>query len=173
MKPSQLNGTYYAEEDRIMLRIKSIEQSEYRFWLTRFISQKILSVIEEISIKNIAAKNQMKALSQGVIEAIDEMQQKAVKSETDLTKPYESANKLPLGGHPQLITGVTFTASNTSLINLQFTLKNQISLNFELNFATLARIRLLLDELNKKANWELICQTEIHQDINSSNHVIH
>jgi hypothetical protein len=73
MIPQQLNGTYYPEEDRLMLRIRTNDNSEYRLWLTRLITQKILAVIEKISIKNIEARNKDKALPRGIAETMDEM----------------------------------------------------------------------------------------------------
>jgi hypothetical protein len=173
MKPTQLNGTYYIEEDRVMLRIKSNDQAEYRFWLTRVMMQKILTAIEKISIKNIAHTNPSKTLSQGVVEVIDEMQQKAIETETDLTVPYQPAHKLPLGADPQLIKEVTFITIGSFQVNMQFVLKNQTPIDLELNMATLAKIRLLLNELNKKAQWDLSGEHEIVQDPIVPTHAIH
>jgi hypothetical protein len=82
MIPQQLNGTYYPEEDRLMLRIRTNDNSEYRLWLTRLITQKILAVIEKISIKNIEASNKDKALPRGIAETMDEMRQKNVENQT-------------------------------------------------------------------------------------------
>ena len=78
-----------------------------------------------------------------------------------------------MGGEPLLITKVSFIFINRSQINLQFTLKNHKSLELELNFATLARIRLLLNELNNKAHWDLADQSEMHHDLSPTNQVIH
>ena len=86
MIPEQLNGTYFAEEDRVMLKIRTKDDAEYRLWLTRHITQKVLAVIEKISIKSIEAKTKNKALSKNVMETMDEMQQKNVERQTDLTK---------------------------------------------------------------------------------------
>ena len=155
MKPLQLNGTYYVQEDRIMLRIKTENNTEYRFWLTRLITKNICDIIEKISIKNITGQNKSKSLSQGVIQAIDDMQQQAIENETDLTQSYKGANKLPLGGDPVLILDLAFTIHSPSLIRIKYTLKNQANIEFEFNMATLARVRLLLNQLANKGRWDL------------------
>lgn len=173
MKPRQINGTYVAEEDRVMLRIKSEDQAEYRFWLTRLMTQKILHAIEKISIKNIAHSNLNKTLSQDVMQVMDEIQQKAIETTTDLTKPYQPANKLPLGADPQLIKEVTFINPNSSQMKIQFVLKNQTSIDIDLNMTTLSKTRLLLIELNKKAHWDVSDKHKIDQDPPRSSHIIH
>jgi len=173
MKPTQLNGIYYAEEDRVMLRINSMDQAEYRFWLTRLMMQNMLNAIEKISIKNIAHTIPSKTLSQAVIEVIDEMQQKAIETETDLTKPFQPAQKLPLGADPKLIKKVTFIARESSQMSMQFVLKNHIPIDIEINMAMLARIRLILNELNKKAHWDLSNEQEIKKDPSMPTHALH
>ena len=173
MKPIQLNGIYYAEEDRVMLRINAIDHTEYRFWLTRLMMQNMLNAIEKISIKNITHTIPSKALSQGVIGVIDEMQQKAVETETDLTKPYQPAQTLPLGVDPKLIKEVTFIVKDASQMNMQFALKNHRPIDIEINMTMLARIRLILNELNKKARWDLSDEHAIKKDPSMAPHALH
>ena len=101
------------------------------------------------------------------------MQQKAVETQTDLTKAYQPASKLPLGSEPKLITKVSFITIGSSQINMQFALKNQAPIDLELNITTLSSIRLLLNELNKKAFWNLNDEHEAAQDTKPAPHVIH
>lgn len=173
MIPLQLNGIYYPQEDRIMLRIKTSDQSEYRFWMTRLITLKILSTIEKISMQNISANSQSKALPQSVIETIDDMQQKSIKNQTNLNLPYQGATELPLGGDPLLVTEVSFLTSEPSQITINLTLKNTKSIKFEFNMPALARVRVLLHQLSEKGRWTLNATQEKFQENPSKSHSIH
>jgi hypothetical protein len=173
MIPQQLNGTYYPEEDRLMLRIRTSDNAEYRLWLTRLITQKILAVIEKISIKNIEARNKDKALPRGIAETMDEMRQKNIENQTDLTQKYQSANKLPLGAEPALITNATFTIVKNASITMKCILKNKSPIEFTFNMATLAKVRVLLTRLCEKGRWDLTVPAEVPADKAPPPHAIH
>lgn len=173
MKLQQLNGTYYPEEDRILLRIKTSENAEYRLWLTRLILKKILDVIEKISQKHIFDSNKNKTLSTQTVETIDEMQQKKIQAETDLTEPYQPAATLPLGSEPKIISEIKFLIINPNIIKLRVTVKNDQLIEFDLNTYTLSKIRILLNELNKKASWGLNQIDNINNEKLSMPHSIH
>jgi RNA-binding protein YhbY len=173
MKPHQLNGTYYPEEDRIMFRIKSTNNEEYRFWLTRIIVKKTLDVIEKISIKNISDNTKNKLITHELVETIDKMQQKSLEAITDLSIPFKTANSLPFGPTPQLIKEINFTFTNESAVKVKITDKDLRQIDFDFNATTLNKIRILLHELNKKADWGLT--QEVNEKLQTSNtlHQIH
>lgn len=173
MIPEQLNGTYYPEEDRLMLKIRSKEDAEYRLWLTRLITQKILVVIEKISIKNIEANTKNKALSKNVVETMDEMRQKNIENQTDLTQKYQTTAKLPLGAEPILITNATFTIFQHSKVTMKCVLKNKDPIEFEFNMMTLAKVRVLLTRLCEKGRWDINLVPEVSADTAKSSQVIH
>jgi hypothetical protein len=160
MIPEQLNGTYFAEEDRVMLKIRTRDDAEYRLWLTRLITQKVLAVIEKISIKSIEASTKDKALPKNVVETLDEMQQKNVEKQTDLSQKYQTTAKLPLGAEPLLITNATFTIFQNSKVTMKCILKLRDPIEFEFNMMTLAKVRVLLTRLCEKAGWEISLQPE-------------
>lgn len=164
MMPEQLNGTYYPEEDRMMLKIRTKDDAEYRFWLTRHITKKILAVIEKISIKNIEVATKNKALSKNVVETMDEMRQKNIESQTDLSQKYKSTANLPLGADPVLIKSATFTIFQNSKVTMKCILKLKDPIDFEFNMATLAKVRVLLNRLCEKADWNIDKAPEASRD---------
>lgn len=164
MIPEQLNGTYFAEEDRVMLKIRTKDDAEYRLWLTRHITQKMLAVIEKISIKNIEASSKNKSLPKNVIETMNEMLQKNIESQTDLSEKYRSTAKLPLGAEPILITNATFTIFKNSKVTMKCILKLKESIEFEFNMTTLAKVRVLLTRLSEKGKWDLNKSPETKSD---------
>ena len=173
MIPEQLNGTYFPEEDRLMLKIRTKDDAEYRLWLTRLITQKILAVIEKISIKSIEASTKHKALSKNVVETLDEMQQKNIEGQTDLTQKYQSTANLPLGAEPILITNATFTIFQNSKVTMKFVLKLKDPIQFEFNMMTLAKVRVLLTRLCEKGKWNLNLAPEANHDAATPPQTIH
>lgn len=173
MNLQQLNGIYYPEEDRILLRIKTSDNAEYRLWLTRLILKKIVGMIEKISQKHIFDNNKNKTLSAQTVETIDEIQQKKIQAETDLTKTYRPATTLPLGSDPKMISDINFLIINPNAIKLKITIKKNQPIDFDLNIQTLSKIRILLDELNKKASWDINQKETISDERLSTPQVIH
>jgi hypothetical protein len=173
MIPEQLNGTYFPEEDRLMLKIRTKDDAEYRLWLTRLITQKILAVIEKISIKSIEASTKNKALSKNVVETMDEMRQKNIERQTDLTQKYQSTANLPLGAEPLLITNATFTIFQNTKVTMKFVLKLKDPIQFEFNMMTLAKVRVLLTRLCEKGKWNLNLEPEANHDAATPPQTIH
>jgi hypothetical protein len=173
MIPEQLNGTYFPEEDRVMLKIRTKDDAEYRLWLTRLITQKILAVIEKISIKSIEASTKNKALSKNVVETMDEMRQKNIERQTDLTQKYQSTANLPLGAEPLLITNATFTIFQNTKVTMKFVLKLKDPIQFEFNMMTLAKVRVLLTRLCEKGKWNLNLEPEANHDAATPPQTIH
>lgn len=173
MIPEQLNGTYFPEEDRVMLKIRTKDDAEYRLWLTRLITQKILAVIEKISIKTIEASNKSKTLSKNVVETMDEMRQKNIESQTDLSQKYKSTANLPLGAEPVLITNATFTIFKNNNVTMKCVLKLRDPIEFEFNMMTLAKVRVLLTRLCETGKWNLNLASEISSSEIKSQQTIH
>jgi hypothetical protein len=173
MIPEQLNGTYFPEEDRLMLKIRTKDDAEYRLWLTRLITQKILAVIEKISIKSIEASTKHKALSKNVVETMDEMRQKNIERQTDLTQKYQTTANLPLGAEPILITNATFTIFQNTKVTMKFVLKLKDPIQFEFNMMTLAKVRVLLTRLCEKGKWNLNLEPEVNHDAATPPQTIH
>ena len=130
-------------------------------------------LIEKISIKNIEARNKDKALPRGIAETMDEMRQKNIENQTDLTQKYQSANKLPLGAEPALITNATFTIVKNASITMKCILKNKSPIEFTFNMATLAKVRVLLTRLCEKGRWDLGASPEAPLDKAPPPHAIH
>jgi len=56
MSIKQLNAKYFLNEDRILLRMNTLDQSEYKFWLTRRVTHYILKSAFELFEKDYQAK---------------------------------------------------------------------------------------------------------------------
>lgn len=150
MAIKQFNATYSKDEDRILLRFNTDINEEYRFWMTRFITDNLLRMIDQLLQKSLESKHDSRTA--GVIK---EFQEDGVRKTTNLKQEYYPATSFPLGDQALLITGFS-----GSLIQDKFTLKinfkagKNISLN--LPKATIQALNYLLKQVSHKAAWGLI-----------------
>lgn len=148
MSIRQLNATYVHEEDRVLMRLTTLGNEEYRLWLTRATVGVLLHQTESLAIHKLArdphiahapvvAKLQQQALAQGVQYA-----------------QFESASRLPLGAEPVLVKGVKAALDEaTPLLVLQ--LAGGQNLRLRLSDDVLGKIQLLMQRMDQAARWAL------------------
>ncbi|QLQ33522.1 MAG: hypothetical protein HZT40_20145 [Candidatus Thiothrix singaporensis] len=61
--PSQIQARYVEEEDRILLRINTVADEEFRFWLTRRFLRRLSPVLQEGLMSSPTARQQLDYVS--------------------------------------------------------------------------------------------------------------
>jgi hypothetical protein len=152
MNINQLNLSYVATEDRVLLRLNTQEQSEFRLWITRNLARGLLEVIEQTSPHMAVERAHHIGL------APEESRRLALARRTesaDFATPYsEKAESYPLGETPRLITQMQLklTGDHTTLhLNLDRNMKLELNLDQGM-FMALAR---MLIELLDTVDWGL------------------
>jgi hypothetical protein len=148
MSIRQLNASYVLEEDRVLMRLTTLRNEEYRLWLTRAMVGALLQQTQVLAVKKLAqdphvthapavAKIQQQALVQGVKYA-----------------QFESAARLPLGAEPVLVKAVSANLQELApLLMLQLT--GGQNLQLQLSDDALGKIQLLMQRMNQAARWAL------------------
>ncbi len=145
----QLNGTYIAAEDRILLRLSTDAGEEFRFWLTRPITGELLTAIHAIATRTIARK-----FSPEIAPTVAEFEQQAVKAQAKLDEEYQPGATLPLGEAPALVVKLTATEKSGDL-SLDLALPNGQNVNVCLQSKLAQHFGVLLDKLQHGASWAL------------------
>lgn len=105
---AQVNVTYQREEDRLLLKIRSTENEEFRLWLTRRFTQLLLRAIEKL-LAGDPEPRQSAALER----ATREFEHDRITAAADRDTPYdESAESFPLGRDGVLGYGITVKPGN-------------------------------------------------------------
>ena len=146
---SQLNATYVPEEDRVIFRFNTNDNSEYRMWFTRVL---VHGIIQECS--KVALKTELIVNKNINAQAISEFKQDMVQANTQFTDFNPSSN-LPLGEAPLLVKRINF-GFEQKLIALAFDLTIGQTITLRLNEDLFSKFRLLMDTIEKRANWGLI-----------------
>ncbi len=98
---SQIQIKYVAVADRLMLRVSSNDDLEFRFWMTRRFIKLIWPALGEALKQTPRIQTQVSQAAQNELLAFEH--NKAV-SDSDFTTPYkETSKKLPLGNAPILL----------------------------------------------------------------------
>jgi hypothetical protein len=164
----QLNASYLANEDRILLRFNTPEEAEYRFWITRRVGLFMLVATTHLLTKQLEqshAPDTAKAIDAFEKEALVEASKIANATPTE----YQSGIHFPLGAEPILVMNVScsllqnnatevsqssaFTDSNNEVISIDFILPGGANLNLKLASTMVRAITSLLDQLRQQAGW--------------------
>lgn len=172
----QFNGSYLAQEDRILFRFNTQNQDEYRLWFTRRTTLFILAATAFLLAKKMEqthSADAAKAINQFEREAILEL----TKNQNTQAQAYEAGLHFPLGFEAILVMDVTcaLTKNGEKLIQLNdlkgteidsdlsidFTLPGGANLNLKLPPNTLQTMCVLLDQLRLQAGWgEAVLQSK-------------
>lgn len=150
MGVKQFNASYDKQEDRIFFRFNTQEQTEFRFWLTLFITKNILSAIDQLITKSLEQKHNTQ-----IAQVIHEFQDEAIAKTTNLKTPYEGAQSYPLGEVPILVTGFS-VSEKEGTFSFAFNLMGGKSVNMQLASAATQSMALLLRKLGSaNSHWNL------------------
>ena len=168
MAIKQVNAAYLFNEDRILLRINTPEEAEYRFWITRRVAHFILAATTHLLTKQLEKNHAPDAAK-----AIDTFEKEALVETSKLTNTspaeYQSGIHFPLGAEPILVMNVSCSllqnnasedgnsnaigGSNHEPISIDFALPGGANLNLKLASTMVRAITLLLDQLRQQAGW--------------------
>lgn len=151
MTIKQLNASYDALEDRIVLRVTTAAADhggqEFRFWLTR---ARTLWLIEQVDQSVVAVLQQQHSPEQAA--QIASFQQEALAQASNFGTPFEEAPTRPLGDVPQLVHHMQlgWSAAQCSLV-LQ--LQNGTNITITLTEQLMTQTKMLLQQISIQAGW--------------------
>jgi hypothetical protein len=156
MTIKQFNATYLANDDRLLFRFNTLNDSEFRFWFTRRVTLFILAATSHLVIKNLEQSHSPEAAK-----AMAEFGEEALKKEREqreAKKPeaYEPASTYPLGADPVLVMDVKCSLDKQGeedLLSLDLVLPGGANINMKMAGPTLQAMCLLLNQLREHASW--------------------
>ena len=105
MNIHQLSVSYEERQDRLLLRLNTQDQQEFRFWLTRRMSLRLLPAIDQSVARLEASQPGVAAPDTTSQKMLTELKRDAFLQKADFSTPFEAkAERKPLGEEPLLIT---------------------------------------------------------------------
>jgi len=163
MTIKQFNATYLAPDDRILFRMNTVEDTEYRFWFTRRVTLFILSATRHLLLKGLEQTHSPQAA-----QAMAAFNQEAIKVNSNGESVfkghvYQTGSHYPLGADPILIMDVKFTIemqNSDNVLSLDLVLPGGANVNLKIAGSTLQALSLLLNQLREHAGWGDISQAQ-------------
>lgn len=143
----QLNGGYVPAEDRILLRVSTDEGQEFRFWLTRPVTARLLAANRTLAARAVAHK-----FPPQVAQTVHEFEQQAVAQQTKLDDTFQPGTSFPLGEAPSLVVKLNITPFEHG-ISLDLGIANGSNVNLRFAHHLAQQVGVLLDRLQNDAKW--------------------
>jgi len=150
---NQITASYSVEEDRIMLRISTSDQTEFRLWLTR----RFIHVLWQALLTIVSNDDSINSdLTPKIKDAVVAMSHQEAVDDTDFSRNHAENNvDRTSNTGPLLVTGGTLTPASKEITALSLKTKNGETISFDLNHKLLHALCHLLIETTNNADWKL------------------
>lgn len=121
MNIHQLSVNHDERQDRLLLRLNTQDQQEFRFWLTRRMTLRLMPAIEQSAVRLEAAQPGVAATDAPSQHLLTELRRDAFLKKADFATPFENrATQWPLGAEPLLITDAHLTIQPNGALEIAF-----------------------------------------------------
>lgn len=158
MNIHQLSVHHDERQDRLLLRFNTQDLQEFRFWLTRRLTQRLLPAIEQSTVRLEAAQPGVAATDAPSQQLLTELKRDAFLQKADFATPFENrATQWPLGAEPMLITDVHLSIKPGGTLEMVFEDKSnpaQVrSCQLHLQVSLVHGMVHLIRQASEKAEW--------------------
>ena len=149
----QIQISYVPDEDRLLLRLSTQAQEEFRLWLTR----RLVKLLRPALDQSLAAQPRIQ--TQASAEARQELlrfEHEKVLRAADFHTPYRATEKqLPLGPQPLVVTRISLRRQDDGGVALLLTPSQGQGVDLALTPALLHSLVALLDSALAQSDWTL------------------
>jgi hypothetical protein len=158
MNIHQLSVHHDERQDRLLLRLNTQDQQEFRFWLTRRMTLRLLPAIEKTAVRLEAAQPGVAATDAPAQQLLTELKRNAFMQQADFATPFDNhATQWPLGASPLLITDVHLTIKPSGALEMAFEDKSDAaqirSCQLNLQVGLVHGMVHLIRQASEKAEW--------------------
>jgi hypothetical protein len=121
MNIHQLSVHHDERQDRLLLRLNTQDLQEFRFWLTRRMTLRLMPAIQQSAVRLEAAQPGVAATDAPSQHLLTELKRDAFLKKADFATPFETrATQWPLGAEPLLITDAHLTIQPNGALEISF-----------------------------------------------------
>lgn len=156
----QFNVTYIAAEDRILLRLNTTTQEEFRIWLTRRVMRKLARELGGAERRLLGLESPENGYLTPGARAIQEFQREARTANIDFGERFEDGSAgFPFGPAPVLATDCEIRTQG-EIAAITLTLNNNRNLNFSLDARGVHGTLAMLQRAVAHSDWDLGSELE-------------
>lgn len=113
----QLNVSHNDRQDRLLLRVNTQSAEEFRFWLTRRLTLRLMPVLQQTVGRMESSTPQMVAPDPASQQILTDLKRDAFMQKADFKTAYvEQVQQRPLGEEPMLVTDVQLQLQGTAVL---------------------------------------------------------
>jgi hypothetical protein len=147
----QINVSYIDKEDRLLLRVSTSVEAEYRLWCTRRFTRLLLDRLDGLFQQEVAVTVSAPAPAR---REVARMQHNLAVSEDAFGKAYEAQpTAFPLGESGLLVTTIKYNKLNSGILRLQFTDGGDKGMALSLTEGLQHQLYELFLRASEKAGW--------------------
>jgi len=160
MNIHQMSVQYDERQDRLSVRVSNQVKQEFRLWLTRSMTLRLLPHLQAAVVRLESRDPQVMATDTTAQQMLAELKRENFLSHADFSTPFATQNlSLPFGEAPLLITDVQLKVLNGGRLNLLLQDKtgesaSGASLELNLQATLLHGLLHLIEAALKKAKWQ-------------------
>lgn len=147
----QFNAGYDTLQDRILLRIRTTDAAEYRFWITR----RYLSLLWPLLMKMADAFSARKSADPLTRSALAELAHGEAVGQADFTSQYQDGSSFPLGPDPVLLARISLRPPLGETQTLVLLPQHGNGINLDLDEQLVHVFARLLQQAATAAEWGL------------------
>ncbi len=158
MNIHQLSVHHDERQDRLLLRLNTQDLQEFRFWLTRRMTLRLMPAIEQSTQRLEAAQPGVAATDVQSQQMLTELKRDAFLKQADFATPFENrATQWPLGAEPMLITDAHLSVQAGGALDIAFEDKSDPahprSCQLHLHVSLVHGLVHLIQQALEKAQW--------------------
>jgi len=173
-RPNQLeqfSASYNATQDRLLLRVRTSDDAEFRFWLTRRYVELLWPILMKIADSFSSRRAPSDPATRGILA---EMAHGEAVGGANFSAAYQQGASFPLGEEPILLAKITVTAKEGNTQTLTLLPQDGQGLHLELDEKLVHVIARLLQEAANCADWGLKLQVVSSTSTNpGAPHLLH
>ncbi|MCF8177342.1 MAG: hypothetical protein K9J74_02435 [Sulfuritalea sp.] len=148
----QFSASYDSMQDRLLLRVRCSDDSEFRFWITR----RYLVLLWPMLMKMATAFSNLKSRGDPLTSStLSELAHGEAVNNADFGSQYQEGSTFPLGEEPILLARIKVKPLTGPTQTLTLLPKDGQGINLELDEKLVHIIARLLQEAANKAEWVL------------------
>lgn len=163
MQIHQLSVSHDEVQDRLLVRLNTQDEHEYRFWLTRRMALRLLPAMNQSLVRLEATQPGVAASDPNAQQILTEIKRDAFLQTADFATPYAAkAQQLPLGTEPLLVTDAQLTLQSNGSLEVVFQQKMGHAIqscHLNLHVQLVHGLIHLVTETMVKADWEMATPT--------------
>ncbi|SMN11690.1 hypothetical protein SPBRAN_1976 [uncultured Candidatus Thioglobus sp.] len=159
MNIHQMQITYNAAEDRLILKLNSQENEEIRLFLTRRITLSLLDMLAK-TIDHSLNKQMINKMKKSIADSnfepqatTQQIQRQDIVDKTDSETPFKGGEKFPIGKTPMLIEKITINVHKNNMIEIIFANDKEGDVRLDVNRQLLHNLSDLLTQIMPSTDW--------------------